>query len=115
MANKYSFNMLQYFCLYSLLVLVGDHNVAQDTGVQYEGGDGVDLESYKCLGNLERNQGTPQIFGGPTVLKNFINVDSDPKLWYESGIFIHEMSTKSQQASAMDHHCTFDRWMGFSA
>jgi len=58
MANKYSFNMLQDFCLYSLLVLVGDHNVAQDTGVQYEGGDGVDLESYKCLGNLERNQGT---------------------------------------------------------
>lgn len=84
MANTCSFNMLQDFCqsviLYSFLVLVGDHNVTQDTGVQYEGGDGVDLESYKCLGNL--NQGTSK-FWRSNSSEDSMNIDSDPKLWYD--------------------------------
>ena len=63
----------------------------------------------------EKEPGNPSNFWRSNSSEDSMNVDSDPKLWYESGIFIREMSTKSQQASAMDHHCTFDRWMGFSA
>ena len=85
MPNKCSFNMLQDFCqsiiLYSLLGLVGDHNVAQDSGVQYEGGDGVDLESYKCLGSL----GNLEVWRSNSS-EDSMNIDSDPMVWYESGI-----------------------------